>query len=71
MQGYGLTETSPVALMQERGNPNYASVGHPTPNTDAKIVSLDDENKVLGPNEVSQNENDGEINRVLPSVIYI
>lgn len=26
-QGYGLTETSPVALMQAIGNTNFASVG--------------------------------------------
>ncbi|XP_077301851.1 uncharacterized protein LOC143922475 [Arctopsyche grandis] len=54
MQGYGMTETSPVVLMQERGTVNYASVGSPTPNTDAKIVDLEDENNVLGPNKVGE-----------------
>lgn len=52
MQGYGLTETSPVVLMQERGISNFASVGSPTPSTDIKIVSMDNENIALGPNEV-------------------
>lgn len=52
MQGYGLTETSPVVLLQERGCCNYASVGSPAPNTDCKIVDLDNEKHVLGPNQV-------------------
>lgn len=47
-----MTETSPVVLMQERGTVNYASVGSPTPNTDAKIVDLDNNDNVLGPNTV-------------------
>lgn len=53
MQGYGLTETSPVVLMQERGINNFASVGSPTPSTDIKIVTMDDENITLGPNQVN------------------
>jgi 4-coumarate--CoA ligase len=52
LQGYGLTETAPVVLMNEVGSTNYASVGRVSPNTEAKIVALDDpEFKGIGPNE--------------------
>lgn len=55
VQGYGLTETSPVVLMGTRGSKNYASVGEPTPNTQAKIVDLTDPtNTGLGPNMVGE-----------------
>lgn len=47
-----MTETSPAAILQERGDIKYASVGHPISNTHAKIVDIEDENKILGPNEV-------------------
>lgn len=51
-QGYGLTETSPVALIGAMGSKNYASVGSPPPRTQAKIVALDDPtNTALGPNQ--------------------
>jgi len=50
-QGYGLTEASPVVLMSPVGSSNYASVGSPTPDTDAKIVALDDPKmRGVGPN---------------------
>lgn len=42
MQGYGLTETSPVVLVNVKGTKKYGSVGGPTPNTEAKIVDLKD-----------------------------
>ncbi|XP_052866177.1 uncharacterized protein LOC128272414 [Anopheles cruzii] len=52
IQGYGLTETSPVALMGALGARNYASVGSPCPRTQAKIVALNDAtNTALGPNQ--------------------
>lgn len=51
-QGYGLTETSPVALFGVMGSKNYASVGSPAVSTQAKIVALDDPtNTALGPNQ--------------------
>lgn len=51
-QGYGLTETSPVALIGAMGSKNYSSVGSPPPRTQAKIVALDDPtNTALGPNK--------------------
>lgn len=42
VQGYGLTETSPVALMNMPGNTKYASVGVPASTTRCKIVAVDD-----------------------------
>lgn len=50
-QGYGLTEASPVVLMSKLGSKNYASVGVPTPDTEAKIVLLNDLGMTgVGPN---------------------
>lgn len=50
-QGYGLTESSPCVLMSMTGTKNYASVGFPTPDTEVKIVLVDDEEcKGVGPN---------------------
>lgn len=55
VQGYGLTETSPVILMGLRGSNNYSSVGEPTPNSQAKIVDISDPtNTGLGPNIVGE-----------------
>jgi 4-coumarate--CoA ligase len=51
-QGYGLTEASPVVLMSPIGSKNFGSVGFPSPDTEAKIVRLDDpEFRGVGPNE--------------------
>lgn len=50
-QGYGLTEASPVVLMSKLGSLNHASVGWPTPNTDAKIALIEDSQlRGVGPN---------------------
>lgn len=42
LQGYGLTESSPVVLMSMLGSKNYASVGYPPSDTEAKIVLVND-----------------------------
>lgn len=42
LQGYGLTETSPLALLNFRGSKQVASIGCPPPLTDAKVVSISD-----------------------------
>lgn len=42
LQGYGLTEASPVGLVLIIGEHNYTSIGHPLPDTEAKIVPIDD-----------------------------
>lgn len=51
-QGYGMTETSPVTHSSppEREKVKFGSVGVPAPNTECKIVSLDD-GASLGPNQ--------------------
>lgn len=50
-QGYGLTEAAPVVLMSMLGSKNHASVGYPTPDTEAKIVPVGDvEQHGVGPN---------------------
>jgi acyl-CoA synthetase (AMP-forming)/AMP-acid ligase II len=41
--GYGLTEASPVAALSAPGSKNYASSGFLLPNTEAKIVAIDDQ----------------------------
>lgn len=52
MQGYGLTETSPMTHVQAVGSTNYGSIGGPVYATQAKIVSIDDSSlKTLGPNQ--------------------
>lgn len=52
MQGYGMTETSPVTMITPNIQENYSAIGHVVSNTEAKIVSLDNNNnlKGLGPN---------------------
>lgn len=52
MQGYGLTETSPVTHMTAVGSTNYASIGGPVYGTQAKVVSIEDPaHPSLGPNQ--------------------
>lgn len=52
IQGYGLTESSPVVLMSKHDSRNFASVGSPPPDTEVKIVRLNDDGyQGIGPNE--------------------
>ena len=55
MQGYGLTETSPVTHMipDEPGRDRAGSIGFPIPNTECKIVDPGD-GRELGPDEVGE-----------------
>lgn len=54
-QGYGLTETSPIATLAPKTSGNYATIGWPISSTEMKIVSLDDSSlKGLGPNETGE-----------------
>jgi long-chain acyl-CoA synthetase len=39
--GYGLTETSPLVTVLQRGNTNLNSSGIPIPNTYVKVVNMD------------------------------
>lgn len=43
MQGYGLTEISPLALVSHRESTNYASIGWPAPSTEVKICKVGDD----------------------------
>lgn len=42
IQGYGMTESAPMSFIAQRGTTNFATIGWPTPLTEAKIVKLDD-----------------------------
>jgi acyl-CoA synthetase (AMP-forming)/AMP-acid ligase II len=49
-QGYGLTESSPVVSILEKGSCKYTSSGKPVPNTEMKVVNREN-NTNLGPGE--------------------
>jgi len=52
VEGYGLTEASPVTHANPlRGERRPGSIGLPIPDTDCKIVDLEDPERVLGPGE--------------------
>ncbi|CAG9788312.1 unnamed protein product [Diatraea saccharalis] len=51
-QAYGLTETSPLAIMPPVGIENYQTIGYPVSNTEAKIV--DDNLRPVGPNQAGE-----------------
>ncbi|GBP14307.1 4-coumarate--CoA ligase-like 5 [Eumeta japonica] len=51
-QGYGMTETSPLATLMFFGSKNYASAGPALPNVELKII--DSELRALGPNEAER-----------------
>jgi len=49
VEGYGLTETSPVTHINPAyGKRKFGSIGLPIPDTDCKIVDLDDPEKEVG-----------------------
>jgi long-chain acyl-CoA synthetase len=51
VEGYGLTETSPVTHVNPFDAPKHGTIGLPLPDTDCKIVSLDDPDTELPPGE--------------------
>jgi long-chain acyl-CoA synthetase len=56
VEGYGLTETAAVGSTNpfRDGSPREGSIGLPFPSTDARIVSLDNPETVLGVGEVGE-----------------
>ncbi|HTW55855.1 MAG TPA: AMP-binding protein, partial [Thermoplasmata archaeon] len=55
VEGYGLSETSPATHVNPvEGERRAGSIGLPLPNTDQRIVDLDDPTRVLGPEEVGE-----------------
>jgi len=48
VSGYGLTESSPVVSISEKGKTKYTSSGKPIPNTEMKVVNREN-NTNLGP----------------------
>jgi long-chain acyl-CoA synthetase len=51
VEGYGLTECSPVTHANPLDGPRPGSIGMPMPDTDCKIVDLVDPDRTLGPGE--------------------
>ena len=55
VEGYGLTETSPVTHINPiYGKRKFGSIGLPIPDTDCKIVDLDDPEKEMPPGEAGE-----------------
>lgn len=55
LQGFGMTETSPLALQVPPNNTRLASTGGPPSNTEAKVIAIASEcHKGLGPNTTGE-----------------
>lgn len=51
VQGYGLTEASPVTHANDLINPRAGAIGRPLPDTLARVVELDDPAREVGPGQ--------------------
>jgi long-chain acyl-CoA synthetase len=51
VEGYGLTETSPVTHVNPFEAPKHGTIGLPIPDTDARIVSLEDPDREMPPGQ--------------------
>jgi long-chain acyl-CoA synthetase len=51
VEGYGMTETSPVTHVNPFDAPKHGTIGLPIPDTDCRIVSLEDPDRVMPPGE--------------------
>jgi long-chain acyl-CoA synthetase len=51
VEGYGLTETSPVTHVNPFDAPKHGTIGLPIPDTDCRVVSLEDPDREMPPGE--------------------
>jgi long-chain acyl-CoA synthetase len=51
VEGYGLTECSPVTHLNPLDAPHHGTIGIPLPDTDVKVVDLDDPDREVPPGE--------------------
>jgi long-chain acyl-CoA synthetase len=51
VEGFGMSETSPITHANPFGRRKLGSIGVPVPDTEARIVDVDDPSKVLAPGE--------------------
>jgi long-chain acyl-CoA synthetase len=51
VEGYGLTECSPVTHVNPFIAPHHGTIGIPLPDTDCKIVNIDDPDREMAPGE--------------------
>jgi long-chain acyl-CoA synthetase len=51
VEGYGLTETSPVTHVNPFDEPKHGTIGLPIPDTDCRVVSLEDPDTEVAPGE--------------------
>jgi long-chain acyl-CoA synthetase len=51
VEGYGLTEASPVTHANLRSRIRSGSIGVPMPDTQVRVMSIEDESREVGPNE--------------------
>jgi long-chain acyl-CoA synthetase len=54
VEGYGLSESSPVTCVNPPLRPKHGSIGLPVPGTICEVVSLDDRKTVLPPGEIGE-----------------
>ncbi|XP_046735771.1 4-coumarate--CoA ligase 1-like [Diprion similis] len=54
IQGYGLTETSPVTFLQTLKSKKYASIGNPVCDTEARLIDLSTNEDIVTPGKTGE-----------------